>query len=128
MTSRDYYRSVLQLLTMSRVVTSQRVEFDEQDTYVAYLKGAIDLIDGSILFFAQYVRLEQRGSGRINRVKYRYHWQAPQGETRYRWDNARHHPDLATFPNHVHVGPNEAARESGPTDLWQVISQIERDI
>jgi hypothetical protein len=53
------------------VVTSQRVEFDEQDTYVTYLKGAIDLIDGSILLFAQYVRLEQRGSGRINRVKYR---------------------------------------------------------
>ena len=48
MTSRDYYRSVLQLLTTSRVVTSQRVEFDEQDVYVAYLKGAIDLIDGSI--------------------------------------------------------------------------------
>lgn len=128
MTSRDYYRSVLQLLTTSRVVTSQRVEFDEQDVYVAYLKGAIDLIDGSTLFFAQYVQIEEQGRGQINRLKYRYHWQAPQGETRYRWDNARHHPDLGTFPEHVHVGPDETARESSPTDLWQVMSQIEREI
>lgn len=128
MTSREYYRSVLQLLTASRVVMGQRVEFDEQDVYVAYLKGAIDLIDGSTLYFAQYVRIEEMGRGPINRLKYRYHWQIPQGETRYRWDNARHHPGLGTFPEHVHVGPNEEARESGPADLWHVMSQIEQEI
>lgn len=121
MSSRDHCRAVLQLLTASRVVTSQRIEFDEQDVSVAYLKGVVDLIDGSILFFAQYVRLEEPGSSRVNRLKYRYHWQTPQGATRYRWDNARHHPDLATFPEHLHVGPDEEARESVPTDLWQVM-------
>ena len=128
MTSRDYYRSVLQLLTASRVVTSHRVDFDEQDIYVAYLKGAIDLIDGSTLFFAQYLQIEEPDRGRVNRLKYRYHWQDLQGETQYRWDNARHHPGLGTFPEHVHVGPNEEARESGPADLWQVMSQIEGKI
>ena len=57
MTARDYYRSILQLLTTSTVVTNQRIEFDEQDVDVAYLKGAVDLVDGSTLFFAQYVQL-----------------------------------------------------------------------
>jgi hypothetical protein len=33
MTVRDYYRSVLQLLTTSTVVTGQRVEFDEQEEW-----------------------------------------------------------------------------------------------
>jgi hypothetical protein len=128
MTARDYYGSVLQLLTTSTVVTSQQIEFDEQDVYVAYLKGTVNLVDGSTLFFAQYVQIEGASSDRITRKKYRYHWQTPVGETRYRWDNARHHPGLATFPDHVHVGPDEAARESGPTDLWYVIGQIEREI
>ena len=128
MTSRDYYRSVLQLLMTAKVVTYQQVEFDEQDIHIAYLKGVIDLIDGSTLFFAQYVRIEGASSDQINHVKYRYHWQAPQGETRYRWDNARHYPGLATFPDHIHVGPNEEAREHGPADLWQVMRQIEREI
>ena len=43
MTAREYYGSVLQLLTTSTVVTSQQIEFDEQDVYVAYLKGSIHL-------------------------------------------------------------------------------------
>ena len=128
MTAREYYRSVLQLLATSTVVTNQRIEFDEQDVDVAYLKGAVDLVDGSTLFFAQYVQLEGGSSSRIIRKKYRYHWQAPSGETLYRWDNARHHPGLATFPDHVYVGPEEEAQESAPMDLWHVIDQIERAI
>ncbi|MGH7965500.1 MAG: toxin-antitoxin system TumE family protein [Candidatus Binatia bacterium] len=128
MTSRDYYRSVLQLFTTSTVVTSQRIEFDEQDVYVAYLKGSISLTDNSTLFFAQYVRIEDPASEQINRKKYRYHWQAPNGETRYRWDNARHYPSFGTFPDHRHIGPDEKAQESGPADLWQVMKCIEKEI
>ena len=55
MTAREYYGSILQLLTTSTVVTSQQIEFDEQDIYIAYLKGSVNLVDGSTLFFAQYV-------------------------------------------------------------------------
>ena len=61
MTSRDYYRSLLQLLATTTVVMSQWIECDEQDIYAAYLKGSLDLIDGSKLFFAQYVRIEGPG-------------------------------------------------------------------
>jgi uncharacterized protein DUF6516 len=128
MTAREYYGSVLQLLTTSTVVTSQQIEFDEQDVYVAYLKGSVNLVDGSTLFFAQYVQIEGTDRGQITRKKYRYHWQASGGETRYRWDNARHYPGLVTFPDHMHIGPEEEARESAPTDLWYVIDQIERAI
>ena len=128
MTSRDYYRAVLQLLATSTVVTGHRIAFDEQDVHVAYLTGSVDLVDGSTLFFAQYVRMQGTGRDQITREKYRYHWQAPHGETRYRWDNARHHPGLATFPDHVHVGPGEEAQESHPIDLWYIISQVEQEM
>jgi len=128
MTVRDYYGSVLQLLTTSTVVTSQRIEFDEQDVYVAYLTGAVNLVDGSTLFFAEYVQIEGASSDQITRKKYRYHWQTPAGETRYRWDNARHHPGLTTFPYHVHVGSAEEARESSPTALWYVLGEIEKEL
>ena len=128
MTSRDYYRLLLQLVTTATVVTSHRIECDEQDIYAAYFKGSLDLIDGSKLFFAQYVRIEGPDRDRISREKYRYHWQAPAAESRYRWDNARHHAELATFPYHVHIGPDEEARENGPTDLWQVMGLIQQAI
>jgi hypothetical protein len=128
MTAREYYRSVLHLLTTSRVAVSQRIEFDEQDVHIAYLKGVISLLDGSTLFFAQYVQIERIGSGQINRKKYRYHWQALDGNTRYRWDNARHHSSLSSFPHHVHVGAVEDVRENGPVDLWRVLGQIEKEL
>ena len=69
MTARAYYGSVLQLLTTSTVVTGQQIEFDEQDVYVAYLKGSVHLVDGSTLFFAQYVQIERTGRGQITRKK-----------------------------------------------------------
>jgi hypothetical protein len=128
MTSRDYYRSLLHLVTTATVVTSHRIECDEQDLYAASIKGSLDRIDGSKLFFAQYVRIEGSGRDQISREKYRYHWQAAAGETRYRWDNARHHAELATFPDHVHIGPDEEAQESGLTDLWRVMGLIEQAI
>jgi len=53
MISRDDYRSLLQLVTTTTVVTSHWIECDEQDIYAAYLKGSLDLIDGSKLSFAQ---------------------------------------------------------------------------
>ena len=84
MIGRDYYRSIFQLISTARVVTGHQIEFDEQDTYVAYLSGSARFIDGSILFFAQYVRIEGSNKDSIHREKYRYHWQAQGGETRYR--------------------------------------------
>ncbi len=127
MTSRDYHRAVLQLLASSMVVTGHHIAFDEQDIHVAYLTGSVDLIDGSTLFFAEYVRI-QGTADQIRPEKYRYHWQDADGETRYRWDNARHHSGLATFPNHVHVGSGEKAQESAPMDLWHIMSQVEQEI
>ena len=81
-------------------------------------------------FFAQNccVQIEQTGSGQINRKKYRYHWRALDGNTRYRWDNARHHPNLSSFPHHVHVGAAEDVRETLPADLWRVLDQIEKEL
>jgi len=36
---------------------------------------------------------------------YAYHWeQRRQSGRMYRWDNAPHHPHLATFPHHFHDG------------------------
>lgn len=42
---------------------------------------------------------------RVSGTAYAFHWErrAVDG-TLYRWDNAPHHPEVATFPHHVHFG------------------------
>ena len=64
MTAREYYGAVLSPYNSSTVVTSQQIEFDEQDVYVAYLKGSVNLVDSSTFFFAQYVQIDN-GRGQI---------------------------------------------------------------
>ena len=39
----------------------------------------------------------------LKRTKYSYHWQTERGKLIKRWDNAPHHPEIATSPHHFHT-------------------------
>ena len=44
---------------------------------------------------------------------YAYHWEHRRQSGRiYRWDNAPHHPEAATFPNHFHDGDETVVKSS----------------
>jgi hypothetical protein len=44
---------------------------------------------------------------------YAYHWEhRRQSGMIYRWDNAPHHPEAPTFPNHFHDGEETALKGS----------------
>ena len=58
--------------------------------------------------------------------KYSFHWQATDGELIIRWDNAPHHPELSTHPDHKHIG--ETVEMAGEVSLDEVLSRIEERI
>ncbi len=64
------------------------------------------------------------GEGDVEREDYRYHYQTAEGELIRRWDNAPHHPDVETFPHHVHVGDEVIATD--PVDHKDVLGEIAR--
>ena len=57
-------------------------------------------------------------------AEYRFHWQNKEGILITRSDNAKHHPELATFPNHVHVGDDKPVKESAAIDLRGVLEVL----
>ena len=61
------------------------------------LKVAADITGGSRLIISEATT--PRG------FRYAYHWQDAAGELLVRWDNAPHHREVATFPDHFHNGP-----------------------
>jgi hypothetical protein len=67
------------------------------------------LINGSVLFFFEFVEIQNNVPVL---VKYKYQWQSPEGNLLKRWDNAPHHKEINTFPDHVHdpdgVSPSPA--------------------
>jgi len=56
-------------------------------------------MNGSILYFFEFVEVQNDAPVL---VKYKYQWQSSEGKLLKRWDNAPHHKELDTFPDHVH--------------------------
>ncbi len=61
-----------------------------------------------------------------------WEWRRQQGKL-YRWDNAPHHPQVGTFPAHLHEGEETTVVESqlGPlpeTALRQVLGFVRRHL
>jgi hypothetical protein len=75
------------------------------------------LINGDIFEISEYVRVVQN---HMEVVRYNYHWQDSSNRLIRRWDNARHHLQIRTFPHHVHAGAedNIQASEGMSVDLF----------
>ena len=84
----------------------------------------VQLRDGNLLDACERLTAE-RGTGKLNQTKYHFHWQDNQGNLIRRWDNSPHHPELGTFPAHVHIGPENRCQPSEPLSLPDVLDQID---
>jgi hypothetical protein len=98
--ARDYYLELQQAIHAAPHVLRSDVRFEEIDVAECYVRGVLTLIDGFELHIAEYVVTDPD----VTRPKYRYHLQALDGGLVSRWDNAPHHKDMSTFPDHRHDG------------------------
>lgn len=109
MNLRDYYSKIESLLSEFSLITHFSVDFEEITDFIGYIKGKIELMDGSVLYFFEFVEIQNNVPVL---VKYKYQWQSPEGNLLKRWDNAPHHREINTFPDHVHdpagVSPSPA--------------------
>jgi hypothetical protein len=81
-----------------------------------YTSLKIILKDETLLFAREYIDNKERN--------YSFYWQDKKGRLIVRWDNARHHKDLKTYPNHKHVGKTVA--ESFKISLSDVLLYIKK--
>lgn len=65
--------------------------------------------------------------GGMAMTMYRHHWQDSSGRVIKRWDNAPHHPELDTFPHHLHEGDQVVSHLAlnGLEALQRILAQIE---
>ncbi len=81
------------------------------------LVARIILMDESVLHVKDYLFAN-------GQRKYSYHWQDKWGNLRQRWDNSPHHPDIPTYPHHLHG--KDTISESAATNLIDVLHAIRR--
>jgi len=95
--------------------------YSEQPTRLdGRVRGRLRFYDGSTLTFEE--KIIKRGRS-IEKISYRYHYQRADGTLIFRYDNAPHHPEVFTFPDHIHIEACVEAAE--PPDLSEILHKID---
>ncbi len=62
----------------------------------------------------------------IRKTRYVYHYQTSDNRLVFRYDNAPHHPEIATYPHHKHI--ENQILPASPPDLSDVLREIDNHI
>ncbi|MGA1621489.1 MAG: toxin-antitoxin system TumE family protein [Synechocystis sp.] len=71
---------------------------DARSDYIGFIHGCLEFIHGSRLYFKEYVDLQDSSV----KLSYSFHYQCPDNRLIFRYDNARHKPDLE-YSDHKHT-------------------------
>ncbi|WP_069790336.1 toxin-antitoxin system TumE family protein [Cyanobacterium sp. IPPAS B-1200] len=99
------------------IILSSNVSVDARSIYLGYIQGKLDFINGFILFFKEYIDLQIS----VDKLAYSFHYQDLENNLIFRYDNAKHKPDLG-FIEHKHI-KNEIISSQVPS-LEEVILEI----
>jgi hypothetical protein len=110
--------------TSAFIVDIDIIRRDIRDTGLektALFRYRIKLIDESLIEITERI-LEERGG--LTTTKYRYHWQTGSGKLIKRWDNAPHHPEIDTFPDHLHDGSEDNVKSFRKMNASDILTDI----
>ncbi len=119
MNSREYFQKVQAIILAAPHVIQLKLAFDEVSEDECYIQGSLALTGGFDLFVAEYVVTQPD----LKRLKYRYHLQTKNEELVARRDNAPHHPDIMTHPDHLHLGQGDV-KPSPAMDIESVLVAV----
>jgi hypothetical protein len=122
MNPKEYAEAVYDRLASATFVIEYRTIREQVLSTNAHLRMRVNLIDGSILEFSEYIRLDD--NSRLEVVAYSYHWMESNFQLRVRWDNTEHFPSLPAFPHHVHDGDEKHVLPGEPMNLFKVLDEI----
>jgi hypothetical protein len=116
----DYLNTVEQaVLTITDAYIENYVEEILTPTR-ANLRLRIRFTNGCLLELNEAVIVQDN---QLISLDYRYHYQDKQNRLIFRYDNAPHFPDLASFPHHKHL-PDKTIESNKPT-IFQVLKETE---
>jgi len=85
------------------------------------IEGRLRFWDGSLLAFVEV--LVAQGVV-LTKVNYAYHYQNAADGLIFRYDNAPHHPEAATFPHHKHTPLG--VEEAEPPAFGDILREIDQ--
>ena len=107
-----FIENIDNIISSSSIVLSSNIQKHfSPDGKTLYLRGSLLFLDSSVLEIAVFIIETHDG---LTIGKYRFHYMNPHERILFRYDNAPHHPDIASHPHHKHV-PNHVIPSRGPS-------------
>lgn len=112
-----YFAQLEQILQAFPNIQTHTLQKKIYNVKQGYINGSLLFSNGHRLDF-----VEVKDMDLPSKVKYRYHYMAQDHTCIFRYDNAPHHRNIATFPLHKHIG--EDILESTEPTLFEVLLEI----
>jgi uncharacterized protein DUF6516 len=119
MTLAEYFAEIFQLIQALAGVRIERYEEQLLSATRGNLRLRLRFADQALLDISEAVVCT---TGTLQWLSYRYHYQEPSGLV-LRYDNAPHHSEVVTHPDHKHVG--EAVLASSHPTVAQVLLEVQ---
>jgi hypothetical protein len=122
----DYMKNIELALLSSTIILEYVIVRSWVGKTNGYIRIRASLINGDFLESAEYFILENKG---IRTIDYRHQWMSGDKKTmRKRWDNTPDHPEIETFPHHVHIEQEERVFPSTLLSLTDLLILLENEI
>lgn len=117
---RDYLTQVRQVIEATPNLNVERY-FEQSFTDTrCNLRIRLRFADNSLLEISEAITLTAET---LNWLSYRYHYQTADGALIFRYDNAPHHIELRTYPDHKHTAV--AVVDSTHPTIEEVLREIQ---
>ena len=118
----DYFENLEKtVLDFKRIIKSYTIYKKAYNEKQGYIKGDILFSNDSQLCFIEVKNTEVRPKN-----KYRYHYMDLDNNLIFRYDNAYHHKELKSFPNHKHI--SDEVYECHEPELYDILIDIQKSI
>lgn len=121
-----YLTEVELALVSSPAIAEYHIVRSWANTDDGYIRIRATLTNDDFLEAAEYFALDK---DQIVTIDYHHQWMdGAKKVLRRRWDNTPHHPELETFPHHIHLGDEATVVPGHPTSLIEFLSVLEDEL
>ena len=117
----DYLAHIKALIILNPQVVHWTVVREETQGDMGLFLYRLTLRSGGLLEMFERFRIVGE---RLQVAKYSFQWQDAGSQLYKRWDNAAHHPEVPTYPHHVHDGAEVNVLPHGPIGAEEVLAMI----
>ena len=112
------FRKALEKIEQYGFSDSIEIKEEIRENKQAVLDARVVLIDNSVLYIKEYIDARYG----IERMSYGYQYQDREGNLIFRYDNAKHRPDLG-YEAHKHLADGSISAAALP-DIFDLVDEI----